>query len=158
MKKLFTVILLTTTIVYSCSFPNKSTIQRTNELANDLAFLKPLILTEFKTATSFYQAYKIQNDTLRKYFANKGITELSIQYHPKNNEPSSQLKLYSFDSLITFHMNKSKNQRYIYEDVIYSFSAQKRSIAPKILVDTKIKQVNDSLWILKTDSEVIITF
>lgn len=158
MKKLFTVILLTTTIACSCSFPNKATIQRTNELANDLAFLKPLILTEFKTATSFYQTYKIQNDTLRKYFANKGITELSIQYHPKNNEPSSQLKLYSFDSLITFHMNKSKNERYIYEDVIYSFSAQKRSIVPMVLVDTKIKQVNDSLWVLKTDSEVIMTF
>lgn len=55
-------------------------------------------------------------------------------------------------------MNKSKNERYIYEDVIYSFSAQKRSIVPMVLVDTKIKQVNDSLWVLKTDSEVIMTF
>lgn len=158
MKKLFTVIFLTTTIVYSCSFPNKATIERTNELANDLAFLKPLILTEFKTTTSFYQVPKIQNDTLRKYFANKGITELSIQYHPKNNESPGQLNLYSFDSLITFHMNKSKNERYIYEDVIYSFSAQKRDILPLVSVATKIKQVNDSLWVLKTDSEIIMTF
>ncbi len=55
-------------------------------------------------------------------------------------------------------MNKSKNERYIYEDVIYSFSAQKRDILPLVSVATKIKQVNDSLWVLKTDSEIIMTF
>jgi hypothetical protein len=156
-KALFVLIFLAT-IVYSCSFPNKAATQRTNQLANDLSFLKPLILTEFKISTSFFQAYKIQNDSLRKYFASKGITELSIQYHPEKNESPGKLNLYSFDSLITFHINKSKNERYIYEEVVYSFSTQKPSIALVNLEGTKIKQVSDSLWILKTDSEVVMIF
>ena len=123
-----------------------------------MTFLKPLLLAEFNNTASFFQTYKIRNDTLKKYFKNKGITELSIQYHPKKDEMSGETKLYSFDSLITFHLNKSKNERYIYENVVYSFSTQKPIIVANDLEYTKIKQVNDSVWVLKTDSEVVLTF
>lgn len=150
LKLLFTLISLAV-IPYSCSFPNKSTKQTAIQVSKDITFLKPLILTELIQETSLYNIDEIQNDSLRDYLKNKAITELSIQYNTRNDDFLEPLRIYTFDSLITFHKNKSKNGRYIYEDIIYSFSVKKPNINSMKSIGITVKQLNDSVWFLKTD-------
>lgn len=150
---------ITTTFLYSCSFSNRTAVRKATRINADLTFLRPLILSEFTSNILFVQTYKIQNDTLKKYFVKNGITELSIQYYLNENESKTTQSLSSFDSLIIFHTNKSKNERLVYEDIIYSFSSRKpKGTSLNLSDDAKIKQINDSLWLVKTNFKVVSIF
>lgn len=142
---------------YSCSFPNKSLINKINQVNGNLTLLAPLILAEFKSNISLSQAYKVKNDTLRKFLVQNGITEISVQYYATDNTPKPSIDLLPFDSLLIFHCNKSNAERYIYEDIVYSFATHKPKNPLINLAGTKFKQINDSLWIMNTGSKVVLT-
>jgi hypothetical protein len=160
MRNVYTIvfaIIFCNVFFYSCSFPNKALINKINRVNGNLTFLTPLILSEIKGNISFSQTYKVKNDTLRKFLVQNGITEVSVQYYATDNSPKSSIGLFSFDSILIFHCNKSKDERSIYEDIIYSFAAHKPKNPLINLAGTKFKQINDSLWIMNTGSKVVLT-
>jgi hypothetical protein len=154
----FAILFCIAAFLFSCSFPNKASINKANQLNSNLAFLAPLMLAEFKSNISFSQTYKVKTDTLRKYLLRNGITEVSVQYYAIDKAPKNPIDPLSFDSLVIFHCNKSKGERYIYEDIIYSFAAQKPRNSLINKQGKKVRQLNDSLWVINTDSEVVLTF
>jgi len=153
------ILFFTTTFLCSCNSSRPAAIRKANQINADLTFLSPLILSEFKNNILFLQTYKIENDTLKHYFEKNGITEFSIQYNRNENEMKPNQGQSSFDSLMIFHTNKSKNKKFIYEDIIYSFCSQKPKGTKLNLSDqARIKQMNDSLWLVTTKSKVVSIF
>jgi len=148
---------LLTAILIACSFPNKATSKNIQEINQELSILKPLILSEFKSDTTFFQTYKVRNDSLKSYFLKHGITELSINYSV-NPKVEQQTDLLSLDSSIILQKNKSKNDRFVYQYIVYYFGSSKPRGSFNILAPVKMKQINDSVWFVRSDRELIFIY
>ena len=98
----------------------------------------------------------IENAELKQILSLYQIDEISIQYWKVLDvipTPINRNDLNNFyDSTITMSWNKSMDDKFVYENLIYIFSTYKSTR----IANRGEKQLNDSLWLQKLVSDVVI--
>ena len=122
-------------------------MENSRKIEKDLSRLKTLITNEIIKDTSSYQTFYIKNADLKSILLLYKVDEISVRYN------SSVKKDYTYnvasiqDSTITFSWNKSKNETYISQNVVY---------IPFNDDFIKEKKLNDSIYLQRLESELVI--
>ena len=142
----------------ACSFPEKSLVTKSLLLSKDLTRIKDLITTEYKGDKKSLPIDNITNTELRQILTSYQLDEISIRYlKSPDTTPYAIYKNdlhHSYDSTIIMSWINSSGDRTTFKHLIYFFSTQK----PIHIANKDEKQLNDSLWLQKSVSDLIITY
>ena len=150
-------LLLFITIMYSCSFPNKSLNNKIDNFSRELSFYRTELKKQYPSTLRGEPTCKIKDSILRRRLGEDGIDNITIQYKFKNYGLDKQVNSYlsSHDSTISFSWVNKHEDYDIVTSLIYSFSkVRKENIKPSQDC-LRFKRINDSIWLERYRNEII---
>lgn len=162
MKHYLFYIIILTVFTISCSFPNKTFTETSNNVSKYLDKISILLRKELSQNTSNLDIYKLKDPELKSLLNSLGIQSIGIHYKSGINTSTSINTLpnnfeFSFDSTITLTWTKVKKDKLISDNLIYFFS--KKPSNCKVMNNNKIKQkqINDSVCLQRILTQLIVT-
>lgn len=159
-KKPFPCLLIT---LISCSFPGRKLTGRIERLTKNGYDLKAMIMDELPSSTVGYAASHVDNVKLKIALQALNVSEISITYKAAIKPPDTLPTVLPFlgndlDSTITISWIKQNGDQVKYNCMYYFFGSSPPSHQVLNTPSFKDVKINDSIWIQKRVSDIIIVY